>query len=195
MTSRERSATNAKRTGYVRPLRRGISLTAEVSPCVFLYPPYPLQIAITLHGPEGAYLGKAYAVDRSKTAATYTEADVKRLLDAVRIGNCPRCSAPAFDPTTVETNRVCLCEHCFITMLESEVLSELRREKRERADLDRRMKQNGMTVRVTAWVHPDRGDDYQVDWYFPNAQTPEQVRNRLRRDGSCQLDDYEIAIL
>ena len=55
-------------------------------------------------------------------------------------------------------------------MLELEALADLRREQLERADKDGRMKQNGMRVRLTAWVHPDHGDDYQVDWYFPNAR-------------------------
>jgi hypothetical protein len=195
MTNRQQDTTRVKRTHYARPVRPGAMLKAEVSPCVVMYPSYPLQIKIALHGPDGTHLGDAYAVDRSKTASTYADADVERLLEGVRIGHCPRCSAPAFDPATVETSRSGLCEACFIRNLELESLAELQHEQRERADEDRRMKRNGMAVRVTAWVHPSYGDDYQVDWYLSNIPMPEQVRMRLRDHGSSRFDDYEIVVL
>jgi hypothetical protein len=58
------------------------------------------------------------------------------------------------------------------------------------------MKQQGMTVRVTAWVHPDGlGDDYQVDWYFADPPTAAYLRKLLRAEGSTITDDYQITTL
>ncbi len=57
------------------------------------------------------------------------------------------------------------------------------------------MKRKGMAVRVSAWVHSDSGDDYPVEWYFPDRPTRARIRRLLREEGSSQLDDYDIVIL
>src|SRR5262249_10316775 len=113
-------APHGRQKTSVRHLDGGIMLEGEVSPCIFMYPGYPLQIRVTLRRKPGESLGDAYAVDRSKTADTATEADVARLLEPVRIIPCRRCAAPAFDPDTIETNRAWLCESCFLQDLEVE---------------------------------------------------------------------------
>src|SRR5436309_3149292 len=87
-----------KRKNYNRDLGSHVKLRAEVSPCVFIDPSYPLQIRVSLHRHGGERLGNACAVDRTKTASTYTKEDVERLLTAVRVLPCSRCSKPAFDP-------------------------------------------------------------------------------------------------
>lgn len=184
-----------KRKDYIRDMGRGVTLRAEVSPCVFMYESYPLQIKIALHRRRGECLGDACAVDRTRTASNYTKADVERLLECVRLLPCPRCSAPAFDPATVDTNRGGLCERCFLNDLEAEYTTEVEAEQRKLAAQDRRMRQQGMTVRVTAWIHPPSGEDYQADWYFPSRPMPLQIRRLLEVKCSSQLDDYEIIVL
>lgn len=181
-----------KRKQYDRDLGQGVKLRAEVSPCVFMYESYPLQMKITLHLSRGESLGDAYAADRTRTASSYTKADVERLLDCVRIMPCPRCSAPAFDPATVETNRGGICEKCFLNDLNAEYRAEVEAEQRKLAARDRRMKKKGMAVRVSAWVHPEAGDDYQVDWYYPYRPTSVEVRRRLLQAGSSVVQDYDI---
>jgi hypothetical protein len=181
---------------YARPLDGGLRLDGEVSPCVFMYPGYPLQIQVTLRRKDGESLGIAYAVDRSNTAGTATEADVARLLEPVWIVPCHRCAAPAFDPATIDTNRAGLCESCFLRDLEAEFAAAQEAERRELAERDRRRKAEGMAYRVSAWVHPEAGgDDYPVDWYFAAAPTDEQVRILLREAGSAVLGDYQIIAL
>jgi hypothetical protein len=196
MTNGRKHNQNDKGRAYVRDLGDGVKLRAEVSPCVFMYPSYPLQVSVTLHRRPGESLGKAYAVDRTKTAVTYSDADVKRLLAGIGTGRCSRCSTPAFDPATVETNRSGLCEACFVSKLESEFAASEEAEQQAIAASDRRMKQEGMVVRVSGWVHPQGGgDDYQVDWYLDAHPTPEQVGLVLRKRGSSRLDDYQIITL
>ena len=196
MTTKEKHSTRDKWKKYVRDLGDSVKLEAEIGPCVFMYPGYPLQITLTLQRQPGECLGQAYAVDRSKTAATYTDASVKRLLATVRISPCLRCSTPAFDPATIETNRGGLCESCFLAAMRAEWAEEEEAEKRKIANRDRRMKQKGMAIRLTAWVHPkDGGDDYQVDWYLNAPPTRKQAANLLRDQGSSCLSDYKITIL
>jgi hypothetical protein len=181
---------------YSHDLGNGIRLEGEVSPCVFIYAPYPLQVEVRLLRQAGAPLGTAHAVNRDLTAATATDADVCALLSAVRTTPCTRCSEPAFDPTTVDTNRGGLCESCFVAELDASFARLAEVERQRLAERDRRLKAKGMTVRVTAWVHPAAGgDDYQADWYFEARPTPGQIRSLLRDEGSSVLDDFEIVTL
>ncbi|HVX16316.1 MAG TPA: hypothetical protein VHC22_34335 [Pirellulales bacterium] len=196
MTSIDKQTKRPKRTTYVRRLDNGLTLEASVSPCVFMYHAYPLQIGVRLCRDSGECLGEAHAADCTKDASTYTDADVERLLAAVRISPCPKCSAPAFDPATVETNRGGLCERCFLAAIEAEWADEDKAMKQAIASRDRRMKARGMAVRVTGWVHSDAdGDDYMVNWYLPAAPTANQVRALLRKEGSAVTDDYQVVEL
>jgi hypothetical protein len=181
---------------YARQLDGGYMLEGEVSPCVFMYPGYPLQIRVTLRRKDGESLGDAYAVDRSRTASTATEADVARLLATIRIIPCRRCAASAFNPATIDTNRAGLCESCFLRDLEAKFARAQEAERHELAERDRRKKGEGMAYRVSAWVHPEAGgDDYLVDWYFAAAPTDVQVRILLREAGSAVLGDYRVIAL
>ena len=178
---------------YTRDLGSGTRLQAAVSPCVFTCPGYPLQLRVELYCSD-VWMGDVRAVDRALTADTYTDEAVERLLATIGITPCSRCSAPAFDPATVETNRNGVCEGCFLSDLNAEFAAAEEAEQRKLAARDRRMKRKGMVVRVTAWVHP-QGDDYQVDWYLAAHPTPEQVADMLRAEGSSCLDDYQITVL
>ena len=181
---------------YVRKLPDGVNLEGEVSPCVFMYPGYPLQIRVTLRRNPGEPLGHAYAVDRLKTADTATGADVRRLIARTRIVPCLRCATPAFDPATIETNRTGLCESCFLHDLDAALARAEEAERQEQAERDRRRKAEGMTFRVYAWVHPEAGgDDYAVNWYFAAAPTVEQIQTLLREEESSILHDYRVIAL
>jgi hypothetical protein len=181
---------------YARRLGGGLKLDGEVSPCVFMYPGYPLQVTVTLRRSSGESLGVAYAVDRSKTADTATEADVRQLLAAVRIIPCRRCAAPAFDSQTIDTNRAGLCDPCFMHELEAQWARAEEAERQELAARDRCVKGEGMRYRVSAWVHPeDGGDDELVHWYFAAAPTRKQIRTLLREEGSSILYDYQMVTL
>ena len=196
MTTRAKTPSPNRQKNYVRDLSNGLKLTAHVSPCVFMHPGYPLQLSVTLHGQSGSPLGDAHVADPSKTSSTYTAASVRRLLDTVRVTPCPRCATPAFDPTTIQTNRGGLCEACFLSQLKAEWAVAAEAERQKLADRDRCMKYKGMVVRVTAWVHPEHGgDDYQLDWYLDAHPTPAKVGALLRSEGSSCLDDYQIITL
>lgn len=193
MTNTPNSTPQDKTRTYTRDLGNGVTLEAQVSPCVFMYDRYPLQVTVRLLRHPGDQLGDAYAVDRELTAQTYSDTHVRSLLDAVRVAPCTRCATPAFDSATVETNRGGLCEACFLGDLRAELAEAQKAEQRALAARDRRMKREGMAVRVTAWIHPEAGgDDYEIDWYFKTRPTRKQVADLLRQRGSACLDDYQI---
>jgi hypothetical protein len=195
MTKAANASAIKMRKTYVRKLATGIQLEAEVSPCVFMYPGYPLQVQVTLKLKSGDSAGSAIVVDHTLNAKTATQADVKRLLASVRVAPCTRCTTPAFDPSTVETNRNGLCETCFMSVLDAKWAKEQEAELRRIAKRDSRMKAKGMKCRVAAWIHPDDGDDYQVDWYCPKKPTSADVQRRLRKLGSVILDDWQLVSL
>jgi len=180
---------------YVRKQEDGTKLEADVSPCVFMYPGYPLQVEAVLTGKDGENLGKAHTANPKLNANTATDADVAQLFATIQTKPCCRCGTPAFDTTTVESNRDGLCEGCFMGDLQAKWAKHAEDEVREIARRDRDMKAKGMKFRVTAWVHPDAGDDFQVDWYFPVRPTATQIRALLRKEGSEILDDFEIIAL
>lgn len=196
MKNTDEQTRRPKPATYVRRLDNGLTLEANVSPCVFTHHHYPLQIGVRLCRRSGECLSEAHAADCTKDGSTYTDADVERLLAAVRILPCPKCSKPAFDPATVETNRDGLCELCFLAKIEAEWADEDKAIKQAIASRDRRMKAKGMAVRVSGWVHPeDGGDDYVVNWYFAAAPTANQVRMLLCKEGSEVTDDYHVVRL
>ncbi|MEJ7590672.1 MAG: hypothetical protein WKF77_03930 [Planctomycetaceae bacterium] len=184
-------AKNAK--SYVRELDGSMKLQARISPCVFMYKNHALQVEVALMRDDGTSLGSAYAENPDTTAQKATDADVRRLLDAVRIVACHRCSAPAFDPSTIQTNRAGLCESCFRNDLKVDLAKAEEAERKIIAARDRARKKSGDTVRITARVHPaNGGDDYQVDWYCKSYPSPEHVRSLLLQMNSRVCDDYQI---
>lgn len=191
MTTTRKSRFVLRSKPYGRKLKDGTSLAGEVSPCVFMYPGYPLQVQVTLIGKASENLGNAIIANRRLSANTATEADVRDLMANVRTRPCGRCGTSAFDPTTVETNRNGLCEGCFLGDLEAKWAKEAEAECRHR----QAMKAKGMSFQAIAWVHPNDGDDYQVDWFFPARPTAPEIRVLLRKEGSTILDDFEIIAL
>lgn len=182
-----------RRQPYQRPLGNGFVLKAEVSPCVFMYDGYPLQVGVTLCRTSGESLGAAFVTDRKKTAHTYTDADVERLLAGVQTAPCILCGELAFDPRTVETNRNRICESCFLADLNAEFAIADAAERKALAERDMKARAAGLKVRISAWIHLDSGgDDYPKDWYLKDLPKPNQVRAMIRGEGSMILDDYTI---
>jgi hypothetical protein len=178
---------------YVRELDGSTQLQARISPCVFMYKNHALLVEVAQMRDDGTSLGIAYAQHPDKTAQTATDADVRRLLDAVRTVACHRCSAPAFDPATIQTNRAGLCESCFLNDLKVDLAKAEQAERKIIATRDLAGKKAGDTVRISAWVHPaGGGDDYQIDWYCKSYPSPEQVRCLLLGMNSRVCDDYQI---
>ena len=98
---------------YTRDLGNATRLVAELAPRLVTPVPCRLQIIVRLQRLPDENLGSALAYGTAKAPHTFTDEDVKAILATVGIVPCHRCSTPAFDPTSVETNRGGLCESCF----------------------------------------------------------------------------------
>jgi hypothetical protein len=179
---------------YVRQLDSTTTLIGRVSPCVFMTANYPLQISVQLMV-NGEFAGYSYASDPRLTATTARDADVEALLAAIRLLPCIRCNAPTIDPSTATTNRAGLCEGCFMRDLREQFDRESRAEERRIALRDRRMKAKGLKYRVSAWIHPAEGEDYQCDWYEPHLPGRREIERHLRELRSVVVDDYQVVKL
>lgn len=168
----------------------GVQLTASISPCSWMYDNYGLQLSVAMHGG-----GTVTVHDSSTRFASATSADVERLFDTVRICQCKRCGSPAFDPQSAKTNRNGLCETCFMQDLRKQLDKATQAENRKLARLDAKRKKEGYTHRVSAWIHPEDGDDYQMEFWLKNTPTEAQIKALLKRNGSTVLDDYQIVAL
>lgn len=175
-----------------------VTLTAEVSPCVWMYQGYPFQIKVDMGDKQPPRSGGDIIIqDRALNNDTYVEADITRLLDTVRIQECknPNCDNPAFHPDH-ESNRAGECEKCFMTKLNAEFAAAQNKENAKIARRDKRMKQKGMVARVEAWIHPKQGgDDYMMDIYYAIQPSAAEIETQLKRKGSSILNDYRIITL
>jgi hypothetical protein len=155
---------------------------------------YPLQISVQLMV-NGEFAGYSYANSPRLTATTARDADVEALLAAIRLLPSIRCSAPTIDPSTAKTNRAGLCEGCFMRDLREQLDRESRAEERRIALRDRRMKAKGLKYRVSAWIHPDAGEDFSVDWYEKALPSGKDVERQLCKLQSVVFDDYQVVKL
>lgn len=165
----------------------GHKLKARVSPCVWMYAGHVLQIQIELE--EG---GSASMQDKTVTWENTTEQHIIDLCNKVKLVPCKTCGKPAFDPSVVSTNREGECEDCFIKAIRKRLDEAQAREIAKIAQRDKRKLKEGYTHRVTAWIHPDRGDDYQMDIYWGKKPTKAMIQRELQKAGSRVLDDYQV---
>ena len=166
-----------------------VEITASVSPCVWMYPNYPLQIKVMISGG-----GVAYVKNPHKTWETTTEQTVIDLASTIKLKRCTRCGKPAFDDATVETNRSGLCESCFMSDLDAKFRRVKMTEEDDVRRRDMEMSKKGYTHRVTGWVHPAMGSDLQMDWYFLGMPSKKEIEEALRKAGSRLLTDYQAPI-
>lgn len=164
-------------------------LTLVVAPCSWMYAGHELQVEVTMAGG-----GWAMIRDKRVKFQDATEADMQRLFDQVKVVTCSRCGKPAFDPTSVETNRAGLCESCHSEDFDKELRQAEARMRQRRDQLDAEYRTVGFTHRVDAWVHPVAGgDDYPVNIWFKGEPSADTVAAKLQEIGSSVLTDYQLA--
>lgn len=189
MSQQSSPETDLKKASVSREVA-GAILTAEVSPCSWMYPNYGLQISVTMS--DGG--GKAYVHEKELAFGDATVGDMGRLLETIGVISCVKCGKPAFNPDTVKTNREKQCERCFMSELNAEFEKERKKQADRMVKNDAKYKKKGYTHRVDAWLHRDSGDDVQVSYYMKDP-TDDVIRAQLRKDRSIVLDDYKIVQL
>jgi hypothetical protein len=170
----------------------GEMLTAEVSPCSWTHSQCGLQVKITKSG-GGTIIRRNRAVTWDKA----TQDDFDALCGPVELVACCRkgCKNSVIADPEKTSNREGRCETCFLAKCQAEFDQESAKERDTAARRDRRMKAKGMTHRVTAWVHPARGDDRQIDFYCQGLPDAALIRGELKKLRSRVLDDYQVIAL
>lgn len=168
----------------------GIALSLEVSPCSWMYPRYGLQVMVSM--PSG---GRATILNKTLAFEDAQEHDAERLFQSVRLCACTRCGAPAFDASTVNTNRGDSCESCFVQDLTRKFEAELQAEEDALRQQDATHRASGHKFRISAYIHPANGDDIQMHFWTKTRWTDEQIKDRLKQEGSMITDDFHVTAI
>lgn len=165
----------------------GTKMNAKIAPCTWMYPGHGFQLWVAMEG------GGDVQVHNKQL--TFTEATIEHALGmcaGIKLKPCNKCQKPAFDPEVHDTNRNGECESCFMTALNAEFDAIAKNEAKKLARRDATRLKQGYTHRISAWIHPDRGDDYQVDFYTKGEMSKAEIVKLLKKEGSRVLDDYQI---
>lgn len=167
----------------------GVQITAEISPCSWMYPGYGFQLKVALaNGTWGMVLRKDLAF------ADATEQDIQAMLAGVKVIPCKTCGDDALDPDTVSNNQDSECNSCFTKPILAEIADHQAKIKAEIEKMDAQYKQQGCTHRVDAWVHTDEDGDRPMSFWMINP-SKEAIQTVLRKARSVDLDDYTVTPL
>jgi len=169
----------------------GIIFFARIDPCSWMYKDYGLQISIANTKDKG-WIKR----NLDKPFEKCIVEDFEKLCTYVHLIKCKKCEKMAFDPKYSSTNRKGLCENCFLGQLERDYKEIVKKGQRETRKRDEKLKKDGYTHRITAWIHPkEGGDDRCVDIYFSRKPTKTMIYKELKNKGSRILNDYSIFTL
>ena len=168
----------------------GTTLLVSISLCSWMYPNYPFQIQVHI-GETGDH---TIASKRGLSAKDATEADVDALVASLTIVRCPRCQAQMFERAGDQPhNPEKLCSKCVLADLNQQFEDSKKSAEEKEKKEDAKMKAQGYTHRVNAYVHPTAGgDDYQVVFYGSPRPTKTAIKAQLQKLGSDVLDDFII---
>lgn len=166
----------------------GAPMAACVSSCSWLNPDGGLHLRVIL--------GNGFAILHNKEVpfSAATEATCLALIEKVRTIPCSSCKRPAFDPSTVDTNRGGKCEECFLAeeVKSTKVIMSDFRESQRQVDFE--MKKVGFTHRVAAWKDSTDGSGFEgIDIYMVNP-TSNDVQSKLALENAYP-EDFLIVIL
>lgn len=165
-------------------------LTVETSPCCWMHPNYGIQVQYRAE--DGRSWGYAHAPNEPEAKAT--KEFVQELLEArLKPNKCETCQTPhLFDKNG---NRGKQCEKCFMKGVTAAYHKALAKENAKIAKREAKLKKDGFTHRVTAWIHPEHGDDRQVDFYTKGEPTTNEIQAELKKAKSQVLTDYTVTAL
>lgn len=163
----------------------GEKVFVAVSPCSWMNKHYGLQVKISLK-PDAVNAESEFVIDK-----TFDAHDMPRA-ETYRAGKALGEKWIAENGTALLHARV--AEWAANAAKLNEELAKI--DKREAAALkrrDSRYKRQGFTHRVTAWIHPEHGDDFQRIAYVQSAPTPLEIAGILK--SSTVGDDYVVTAL
>jgi len=173
-----------------------VTMRATIDPCSWMYP-MNCQCCVEYELPPKAGDTKPMVaqarIHLERPMEQCSLADLEARCAAILLQPCSRCGDPAFDGATVDTNRGSLCERCFLSDLDARLAADMKKIATATRRRDLRYKKKGFTHKVRAWVHPSAGgDDYQLEIYAKGKPDAKTIKDALKREGSCILDDYVV---
>ena len=171
-----------------------------VDPCSWMYRGYPLQVSCV------GLRTKATVSDRKLSELDATPEQVQAMLEAgLSVEPCDKCGQLHFfrnadkdhSPKIAEANgdRMHTCEPCWLEQWEKEWKEIEAKEAAKEKKRDDKARRDGFTHKLVAWVHPPRGDDYQIVAYAKSEPTKAEIEAILRKRKSRRLDDYSVTLL
>lgn len=173
---------------------RGVSFTAQLSPCSWMYPEDGVQMQVTLQ-PNGGH--EYIRIPRTFSACSEAEAEstvaaFRAKLLAGGLSPCPSCGSLTWSrevfPSSLRDER---CEACFLTALTATASLEADLQ-RVIEDVDSYLKsQAGFSHAIVGWVH-GKGDDQRVAIFLKCVPTRE-IGERLMREAGCTVGtDFQV---
>lgn len=158
----------------------------EVSPCSWMYPGYGLQIKMATK-PSAVNAESVFDCDKSVEVDEFMSQDeLYKLAQRQAIAWLEKNGVEILDQKVLEWSKT----HA--------VLAERVKQthEKEKQDYVKRMTAHvkaGYTHVLRAWIHPSRGDDYQVEACFKGKPTPKQIRATLGK--SMVKTDYKLELI
>lgn len=166
----------------------GHPMAACVSSCSWLNPAGGLHLKVVLGN------GLATLRNTEVPFCDATEETCLALIEKVRTIQCLCCKNPAFDPSTIDTNRGGKCEECFLAeqvKLTKKIMCDFRLHQR---NVDSEKKKAGFTHRVEAWKDSADGSDFEECVIYMINPTSNEIQSRLVFENAYP-DDYLIVTL
>jgi hypothetical protein len=201
------------------PDGRAHTVSADISPCSWMYPGYGLQIRVSVDG-DRSNGGSEFRNLKGKEWADLTEADFEALCEApVILDACPTpdCKGVRIrgsrntDPAEVlrsaeragcriprkkaeeEARAAACCEACFLKYLNDGWEKKRAKAAKQTQVRLAKARAQGFSHRVLARVHPaGGGDDYQLEILSKGTPSAAQVAALLRKKGSAVVNDYSV---
>jgi hypothetical protein len=109
---------------------------------------------------------------------------------------CPKCGSMTWNrkhyPSEYRDER---CSDCWMSAFSEDMTKQAEKQKAKNAARDAKRRAEGFTHKTLMWVHPQHGDDYQVEMYSRAAPTPAEIQTILRRRKSQVLTDHTTVAL
>ena len=160
--------------------RKGQTVFYEISPCSYMYGSYGLQLKVSLHK-DACNAESEFLRDKACVKADFdkrAKVMLAEFLDGKGIAKLQR-NVKEYAKRLEKFKR--------------EWAAIEAKQAKEQAARDAKMIRQGYTHRIVAWIHPQAGDDYQVQAYSNGPFTKADIRDILK--DSRAKNDYVVTDL
>lgn len=109
---------------------------------------------------------------------------------------CPKCGAMTWNrkhyPSQYRDER---CSNCWMEAFSKRMAAQEAKATAKAAARDAEKKREGFTHKTLMWVHPLRGDDFQLEMYCKGAPTAAEIQSILKSRKSQVLTDHHTVVL